>query len=395
MWLKRATIALAVLSMGAVTAACGEDQKTGADQKDELVIGTLQPITGPASSFGTGMVETMTIVFDQINESGGVKIDGKEYRLKLKAFDDENKPERAQKVARDAMNDGIRVMIGPFGTATTEGAYSIIANSDAFWLSSTANSPGLTRSENVYRTAMQIDQVDGAMIRFLEEHPDIKRVAMTTDQAHKGLADRTSDFVKDIEALGREVVVNAKHQPGDSDFRPTVTKMKSADAEVYVFRGYANEQIQYFKQVRELTGDDTWLLGPHAISTAEMRKAFPDESLLKNTIGAGPRSGLDTFVAAGNKLASDLETKLGEDPFGYAVLAHDSVQILIEGLSRSSDLTAKSIMRAMDELQAADVKGKTIDEFLPWDDGSLFKNREIKLTAEYMTWSPGVGWKAS
>src|SRR3546814_17794599 len=118
-------------------------------------------------------------------------------------------PQGAQAVAREAMDEGRKFVIGPFNSGSTSAIQSEMAKSDAFWLLNSAIVDGPTKNPNVFRTAARIQAYNQPTIDYLKAHPEIKRVATITDQTHTAMMSSQDQFVKDIEALGRDGIGRA------------------------------------------------------------------------------------------------------------------------------------------------------------------------------------------
>lgn len=399
MKLKKITGAIAAgAALALALSACSSGGSGGSNETaseggaKEIVIGAVQPMTGTASVFGQGVVGSLENEVDKINEAGGIDFAGEKVTLKVRVFDDKGVPESAQNAVREATGAGIQYFVGPFGSATATGAYSLMAQADAVWFLNSANTPGLTEAPNTYRTTMLIDQYDESTLDFLKDHPELKIASMTTDQAHAGLANRTAEFTEDLESQGVSVAVSATHQPGDTDFRAAITNMMAAGTEVYLFRGYPAEQTQFIKQVRELAGPDVWIGAIAGSSSAETRKAFDDTSVLANTLLAGPRAALDTFVAEGHERAIELNEELQPTPGGFAVTTADTMAIITAAFANAKEQTPEAVMAALNELTADELADATIADYLAQDGGLLFNNREVNILPAYVFWDETDGW---
>ncbi len=70
-----------------------------AEAKD-IVIGFSGPLSGPAAEYGQNCVNGMDMAVKQINKTGGIKIKGEKYNLRLEKLDDQIDPTRAVNNAR-------------------------------------------------------------------------------------------------------------------------------------------------------------------------------------------------------------------------------------------------------------------------------------------------------
>ena len=385
-----ATISVLMLGL----AACGSAAGSGSDGTKEIVIGAVQPITGTQSVFGQGVANALENEVKKANAAGGVEFAGEKVKLKLEVFDDKGTAEGGQAAVREATSEDIEYFVGPFGTASAQGAYSLMAQAKALWVLNTVSTPGMAQAPNTFSTSMTIPSYDASIVQFIKDHPDIKTVSMTTSQAHAGIVKETPNLVKQIEALGVKVAVQATHQHGDTDFRAQITKMIAADTDLYVHRGFPAEMVQVFKQVRELAGPDVYITGNAGHSNAETRKAVGDTSILKNVALVGPvGGGLDVFIAQGNKDAIELNKELQPTPGGFAAYTHDAFLILSQAMAKAKAQTPEALAESLNKLNAADVDAGTLNKFLPRDGGLLFKDREVQLNPAYTVWDQkNDGW---
>ena len=90
--------------------------------KDEILIGSIQDLSGPLSGFSKAARMGMQLRVDEINEQGG--INGR--KLKLLVEDSGYDPKRAVLAAQKLVNqDKIFIMIGHIGTAQNNAAMPV------------------------------------------------------------------------------------------------------------------------------------------------------------------------------------------------------------------------------------------------------------------------------
>ena len=83
---KIVAVVLAVLMTGMLLTACTENkngQQDAADAEDYIKVGIVIPQTGVLTAFGAGTEEMTQYALDQINEAGGLEVDGTVKKLKL------------------------------------------------------------------------------------------------------------------------------------------------------------------------------------------------------------------------------------------------------------------------------------------------------------------------
>src|SRR5688572_6071134 len=113
--------AAAALTLVAAFGAA-QAQKVQGITKDEIVIGTIQDLSGPIAGFGKQVRFGMMLRVDEINEQGG--IGGR--KLKLLVEDSAYDPKKAVLAAQKLVNqDRIFAMVAHIGTPTNNAAMPV------------------------------------------------------------------------------------------------------------------------------------------------------------------------------------------------------------------------------------------------------------------------------
>jgi branched-chain amino acid transport system substrate-binding protein len=384
--LRPAALAVAVGSL--LLSACGS---SGSDDEDTIRIASIAPMSGPASVYGKSITASMQYAIDEKNKDGGVEVGGKKYKLELELLDDKQTPETAQSVLRKALDDGYDFIFGPFGSGTASSAQSIMAQSDAYYQLTVAVVEGPTKNPNVFRTGSKAGAYTDITLEYLKLHPEMKKIGMITDQLHTGLVGEQKRLVKGIEDLGREVVLQQKMQLGDTDFRAPLTKMLSVDPDIYLLRGYPAETALLTKQAAELGGEVPLMWGA-GMTNDEAKTLVGDEDALARVSQAAPLGNLDPWLAAKDPLAMELNEGLGDKVGAFAVSSYDGAQIFMAGLEKASEPTPEALQKALAGLTAEDVADITIQDFQDFDNGKLFKDREVSLKSNPVEWKTGTGF---
>ena len=88
---------------------------------DTIVIGSSLSLTGKYSTNGFHTQKGYDFAVKRINDTGGVKVGGKSYKLKVVYYDDESTPSRASQLTeRLVKQDGVEFMLGPYSTTMTK-----------------------------------------------------------------------------------------------------------------------------------------------------------------------------------------------------------------------------------------------------------------------------------
>ena len=117
--MKIASLTLAVLAVVGTGAAQAQSQGVS---KTEVVIGSIQDLSGPVAAFGKQSRNGMQLRVDEINEQGGIH--GR--KLKLLVEDAGYDPKRAVLAAQKLVNqDKIFLMAGHIGAAHNNAAMPV------------------------------------------------------------------------------------------------------------------------------------------------------------------------------------------------------------------------------------------------------------------------------
>src|SRR3989344_429116 len=126
-------ISLLLLAFAGTTALA----QTQGVSKDEIVLGTIQDLSGPLASYGKDQLDGMKLRISEINEQGGVH--GR--KLKLLAEDGAYDPRKSALAAQKLVNqDKVFMMVGSLGTVTNLAAMPIQLSKNVINFMPTSNS---------------------------------------------------------------------------------------------------------------------------------------------------------------------------------------------------------------------------------------------------------------
>ena len=87
---------------------------------ETLMVGAVISMTGEHATNGKHVKKGYNIAINRINEMGGITVGNTTYELDIKYYDDESNPAIAAKYAKRLIKkDKVKLLLGPYGTATT------------------------------------------------------------------------------------------------------------------------------------------------------------------------------------------------------------------------------------------------------------------------------------
>jgi len=196
----------------------------------EVVIGTHQPLTGPAAPGYSRISVGAKAVYDAINDGGG--INGR--KITYKVEDDGYNPTKTVEVVKKlVLQDKVFAMVGGLGTPThskvldyltTEGVPDLLVSSGALMWDAPDKHPNTFGFQVDYTREGKIqgqyikDNFAGKKVGLLVQGDDVG-----TD-TQKGL----DQFIKD------QIVDRKTYDPANTDVTPQISALQAAGAEVLV-----------------------------------------------------------------------------------------------------------------------------------------------------------------
>lgn len=123
-WVRKAVcLAITMVIAGSLTACRTGQESLVADKKsdkDTVRVGIVIPQSGELAAFGYGTEEMTRYAIEQINEKGGIEIDGTNKKLSLVVADSQSKEEQAGVAAKNLIeNENVDIMLTSHTAQTT------------------------------------------------------------------------------------------------------------------------------------------------------------------------------------------------------------------------------------------------------------------------------------
>ena len=242
--MKRIIGIAAALFAGAVAA------QTQGVSKNEIVIGSMQDLSGPIVAFSKQLKFGMEMRVDEINAAGGIH--GRKLKLVIEdhGYDPKKAVLGAQKLVQ---KDKIFAMVGTIGTPTALASMPILFDKNVPHLFP------LTAAREMYEplhrlkysfAATYYDQMR-AGVKYLVKLRDFKKVCTLYQDDDFGL-----EIMRGAEAglkeIKMELVEKTTYKRGATDFSSQVAKMKDAGCDLVVLGTIIRETIGSIATARKL-----------------------------------------------------------------------------------------------------------------------------------------------
>jgi len=227
---------------------------------DTIYLGAAISITGKYSTNGKNTLDGYQLAVKRINEMGGVKVNGKSYKLEIVYYDDESTSARgAQLVERLINQDGIKFVLGPYSSGLTKAIAPVTEKYKIPMVEGNGADRGLF--ENGYRYLFAVLNTSDYYLReavnLLAEQakkhgkkPSDMRIAVAIENDNFS-QDVRAGVLEDAKKYGMKVVIDDKLPPELNDMSATLTKVKALKPDLLVVSGHAKGAALGVRQVAD------------------------------------------------------------------------------------------------------------------------------------------------
>ncbi|WP_395689267.1 ABC transporter substrate-binding protein [Caenimonas koreensis] len=341
----RHTVALAALALASTLAAA---QQQGVS-KTEILVGTIQDLSGPLAGYGKQARNGMQLRIDELNEQQG-NINGR--KIRLIAEDDGYDPKKAVLAAQKLVNqDKVFIIAGHLGTAQNMAAMPVQFEKNI------VNLFPITAAREMYEplnrlkysfAATYYDQIRIALPKLVKEK-NAKKICTIYQDDDFGL-----EVLRGAEAgaksMNMELAEKTSYKRGATDFSSQVAKMKASGCDMVVLGTIIRETIGTVAESRK-TGFNPTFLGSSAVYTDLIHK-----------LGGKPMDGIYATMTVQNPYldeasqpirfwANKYKTKYNEDPTVFSVYGYSIMDQFIQAAKKAGpNLTTDTFIKAMDSM---------------------------------------------
>ncbi|MES1926975.1 ABC transporter substrate-binding protein [Salinisphaera sp. T31B1] len=239
------------IGVGAVTAVLGLGT-AGLAQAAEVNIGFTGPLSGGAALYGQNTLEGLKMAAAEINEAGGIEVDGQSYDINLVSLDDKYAPSQsAVNGKRLVQQYHAPVVFVPHSGGTF--ALQAFNQRDNFLVMSYTSIPSVTEKGNKLTVKIPPNFTDYIKPFVNIEMQRFGKKLAVANATHDYAKYWTKAFVPAWEAAGGEVVAsNPMDYNKSADFYTGVSKVLAADPDVLFVGGASEPTGLVVRQAREL-----------------------------------------------------------------------------------------------------------------------------------------------
>jgi branched-chain amino acid transport system substrate-binding protein len=229
---------------------------------DTIVFGAAISITGKTAKEGEYTRDGYQFALDKINELGGIKVGGKTYRVELKYYDDETKPERTAQLIEKLINeDKVNLILGPYGSSPTGTAAPLCERYRIPMVEANGSAESIF-SKGYRYTFMTLSPAKNYLRGILDavraKDPSARTVAILGENEafSKEVAGGAADYARE---KGMDVVYHELYPTNTQDVSSLLTAIKGKSPDIVLGSGHLQDSLLIVKQAKDLN------LNPKAI----------------------------------------------------------------------------------------------------------------------------------
>jgi branched-chain amino acid transport system substrate-binding protein len=353
----RTAISLATLALTATVASAQQGVS-----KDEILLGSIQDLSGPIAGFGKQARLGMLLAVDEINEQGG--INGR--KVKILVEDSAYDPKKAVLAAQKLVNqDKIFMMVGHIGTAQNMAAMPVQFEKNV------VNFFPITAAREMYEpfhklkysyAAPYYDQMRLAVPKLVKEKAAKKVCTMYQDddfglEVLKGGEDG-------LKTIGMEFAEKTSYKRGATDFSSQVSTMQASGCDFIVLGTIIRETIGAVATARKLGYNPTFIGSSAAYTDLIHKLGGPAMNGVYATMTV-QNPYTDEQAPAIRFWANKYKTKFNEDPTVFSVYGYSIINTFATVATKAGkNLSTDSFIKVMDSLSIpSDIFGSAPQSF--------------------------------
>lgn len=388
----RAVVAVAVVAL-LTTASLAQTQERGVTTA-EVVIGTSQPLSGPAAFWGVPVTGGMDAWIRFINDQGGIH--GR--KIRLVARDDSYLPPRAVANVRELVDrERIFAIVGLLGSANSFAVRDFIVDNQVVWVNPLADAnmwAGFKSKKHLFVTFPSYLDEGRILAEYAAKNMGVKTMAVFYQNdlyGQKGLLG-----VKRGAAQAKaKVVASVSYEVTDTDVSGHALKLRQANSDAVILYATPRHGALIVREMVKI-GFRPKLLSSFTLTDPAMFALAGDAWNDVVLTAYFPLPGTDARVDEVLATISRINPALAQNPFN-AVAGVSFLEPFLEGMRRAGpNLTRDTFVAAMESIRNWDgmvVRGVTFGPNRHQGTNRIFivkaENRQYKKLTDWISYPTG------
>ncbi len=310
---------------------------------EEIKIGAIFALTGPASINNKSKVLTLKIAVSEINRKGGLL--GK--KVKLVFYDNQSTALGSKMAAEKAVKDDVPAVIGASWSSHSLAIAPILQKNKIVEISPMSTNPKLTLiGDYIFRVCFNDIFQGKAIAKFVKDNLKAKKVVVFTNEGNSYSPTLSESFIKNYEKKGGIVLAERGYLEDVTNYDDLFDNFSVLNPDIIVLTGYERDASFIIKRARDL-GITTTFVGGDGFSVNMYN--YEKNALNGNYFVAEWSTEIQTkesknFIKLMRKRQSD---KIVSEMAIY----YDSIQILFQAIKNANSTNSTEIKKALFKLR--------------------------------------------
>jgi len=326
--------------------------------QDGVVIGIPLAITGIHAKFGEQHRNGYKLALEEILARGGIRTGAlKMKKLRFHFEDDEGKPEKAKAVTEKLITrDKVPMIMGGYSSSEVLAIAGTAAQYNMPFLSPSGAADDITQKgwKNVFRLNQPASEYCSGLQDFLIKN--VKPTSMVILFENTLVGTSTAKAMKEwCEENKIKVLMFEPYEAGAPDFKPLLTRVKMAKADVIFMVSYIMDAVLLTRQTAELDIDAKLFCGGAA------GFALPEYTKGVGKLGEGVMTAVlwshDVRYPGARKFFGDFSRKYNLAPTYYGAEAYSAAYVCRDVLERTKSLSKEDLTKSFSETNMMTIFG--------------------------------------
>jgi branched-chain amino acid transport system substrate-binding protein len=321
----------------------------------QVKVGVMFSMTGPGSPVGKVQLDGAKLAMKQVNDKGGVMLEGKRVKVEAVIRDDETKPDVAARRMREMVDENVKLVVGGTFAHVSQAINVQIRDGQALFMAPNGVEESIFRKDTkapYYISSLgAVDGIGRMCADYVSKTYKPNHVVLfLPDYAYGRGAAKGANKV--FSTKYPHIKITEIWSPvGTPDYTSYIIKIKEMKPDVVMMGHWGADAINALKQVHELGLKKDTKVFFNSIITAQA-VGVPPEALEGVTLGMWWYHDLTGLkdpetVKAVEILSEAWRKEYGEPPDPFAVFAYLGMQETLRGVELSNSLEPGKVYKAI------------------------------------------------
>ncbi|MEI2765089.1 MAG: amino acid ABC transporter substrate-binding protein [Dermatophilaceae bacterium] len=350
----------------ALLAACGskgEAQPAAGGASGSLVIGGAVSLTGKTAREGVLTQEGYKLCEEKVNAKGGVKVGSASMKLEIKYQDDTSKPDTAAQLVDQFNDQGIKLVLGSYGSANTEAQAAVIERNNQVMVDSSGADDAIFQKgyKRTFAVLAPASEYAASIVKAISDLATPKPTTMAVLSADDGFSKRAADgAVKTAKEKGFTLLETQYFPNGATDVSSALNKIKGGNPQVVIGSVHLAEGVAIIKQSKELGIKPMGFGETVAPPTPDFVTALGKDAdgVLGSSQWTKSQSGTDDYFGNATQYDADIKTRFGHDAGYHNAEASAACLAFVLAIQAAGSTDANKVRDALAALDVNTFFGK-------------------------------------